>query len=252
MAGWIKLHRDIRNHWIWDDPLRLKWWLDLLMLANHKEGKTLINGVLTVVEVGEHHTSELKLSSRWNANRKTVHNFLQLLEKDGMITVERCRHNGTTIKVSNYGFYQDILHTTGTTEHTTEGTTERTSKGQRNGHKQEYKNKKEYKSLPDSSHFDKFWSEYPRKVAKKDARKAFARLYVDEQLLNSMLSALERDIKSDNWRLDDGKYIPYPATWLNGERWEDEGAQVTIESLASTWANYPEMGADYDKFKFHS
>ena len=27
---------------------------------------------------------------------------------------------------------------------------------------------------------------------------------------------------SDEWAEDGGRYIPHPATWLNGERWEDE------------------------------
>jgi hypothetical protein len=68
MAGWIKLYRDIQNHWIWDDPQRLKWWIDLLLLANHKEGKTLINGELTTIQTGAHLTSEIKLAERWGVN----------------------------------------------------------------------------------------------------------------------------------------------------------------------------------------
>ena len=103
MSGWIKLHRGIQDHWIWDDPLRLKWWIDLLLLVNHKEAKTLINGVLITIEPGEHLTSELKLAERWKVSRKRVQLFLQLLENDDMITVEKGRRKGTTIKVSNYG-----------------------------------------------------------------------------------------------------------------------------------------------------
>jgi len=28
--------------------------------------------------------------------------------------------------------------------------------------------------------------------------------------------------KSPEWTKDNGKYIPYPATWLNAKGWEDE------------------------------
>lgn len=37
-----------------------------------------------------------------------------------------------------------------------------------------------------------------------------------------MLKAIEVQKKSDQWQRDNGQYIPYPATWLNGRRWEDE------------------------------
>ena len=37
-----------------------------------------------------------------------------------------------------------------------------------------------------------------------------------------MAAALERDRRSRDWQREDGAYIPYPASWLNGRRWEDE------------------------------
>jgi hypothetical protein len=29
--GWIKLHREIRDHWIWKDPVKYQWWTDILL-----------------------------------------------------------------------------------------------------------------------------------------------------------------------------------------------------------------------------
>lgn len=72
----------------------------------------------------------------------------------------------------------------------------------------------------DGLSFDSFWEAYPRKVAKQDAVKAFRKLTVSER--EQILPALERQKKGDLWTRDGGKYIPYPATWLNGKRWEDE------------------------------
>ena len=37
-----------------------------------------------------------------------------------------------------------------------------------------------------------------------------------------MLAALERQRASDQWRKEGGRFIPLPATWINGRRWEDE------------------------------
>lgn len=69
--------------------------------------------------------------------------------------------------------------------------------------------------------FDLFWNAYPRKKKKKDAEKAFNK--------STSLPPIEEHIKiieawkvTDQWTKDNGTYIPYPTTWLNGELWNDE------------------------------
>lgn len=78
--------------------------------------------------------------------------------------------------------------------------------------------------LPGSSNidpdFEAFWSEYPRKVGKVAAQKAWSKNGRAE--LPVLLKALEAQKCSEQWRKDGGKFIPHPATWLNGHRWEDE------------------------------
>lgn len=66
------------------------------------------------------------------------------------------------------------------------------------------------------SDFGIFWAHYPRRVAKKDAQKAWNKLTAAQK--RAAMEALPAHIKS--W--DDPTFIPYPASWLNGERWEDE------------------------------
>ena len=68
--------------------------------------------------------------------------------------------------------------------------------------------------------FDKFWSVYPRHEGKQNALKAFTKLKPDEQLLETMVNAIVKQKQTSQWA--DPQYIPYPATWLNGRRWEDE------------------------------
>lgn len=79
--------------------------------------------------------------------------------------------------------------------------------------------------------FDRFWSAYPRKVAKPRARTAWRRQKIRPEELDALLSALEADKQGDQWTRDGGRYIPHPATWLNQRRWEDEDR--TPEALAS-------------------
>lgn len=71
--------------------------------------------------------------------------------------------------------------------------------------------------------FDDFWKAYPKKKAKEDARKAWAKIKPSESLLKIIIADVEAQSRTQDWKKDGGKYIPYPATYLNGKRWEDEG-----------------------------
>lgn len=70
--------------------------------------------------------------------------------------------------------------------------------------------------------FNQFWSAYPRKQGKKTAERAFAKLRPDESLLGEILAALDWQKQSASWTKENGQFIPLPATYLNGRRWEDE------------------------------
>lgn len=69
--------------------------------------------------------------------------------------------------------------------------------------------------------FDQFWAAYPKKRGKENARKAWKKLSPDKELCRRMAKALKWQKESSEWTRDGGQYIPYPATWLNGRRWED-------------------------------
>lgn len=68
-----------------------------------------------------------------------------------------------------------------------------------------------------SAQFEVFWEAYPHKVDKARARKAFAK--VDAKKLELVVEGAQRFAADPN--LPAKAYIPYPATWLNNERWED-------------------------------
>lgn len=69
------------------------------------------------------------------------------------------------------------------------------------------------------SDFDQFWSVYPKKVGKADARRAFGKV---TEPVHTLVAAVRRQSKSAQWNKDGGQFIPNPATWLNQQRWEDE------------------------------
>src|SRR3990167_621355 len=72
-----------------------------------------------------------------------------------------------------------------------------------------------------ASSFDRFWTGYPRKTKKQDAAVAWRRLAPDPVLVETILAALARHARSDQWTRDGGRFIPHPSTWLHGKRWED-------------------------------
>lgn len=70
--------------------------------------------------------------------------------------------------------------------------------------------------------FDLFWSTFPRKIGKGAAELAWKKLKPDSTLQARIIQAVKAQCKSEQWRRDQGQFIPHPATWLNGKRWEDE------------------------------
>ena len=70
--------------------------------------------------------------------------------------------------------------------------------------------------------FERFWEAYPKKKAKSKARQAWVKLKPDMELCKIMAAALDQQKRSETWKREDGRFIPYPATWLNQRRWEDE------------------------------
>jgi hypothetical protein len=67
-------------------------------------------------------------------------------------------------------------------------------------------------------YFNEFWQAYPKKVAKESALKAWNQINIDEATVDKILKAIkDQDIASQ-----EQQFIPYPATWLNNRRWEDE------------------------------
>ena len=70
--------------------------------------------------------------------------------------------------------------------------------------------------------FDEFWKHFPRKVDKERARKAWDKLNSSRPETCVLLHALAQQKQSEQWIKNDGAFIPYPATWLKGKRWNDE------------------------------
>lgn len=106
--GYILLFRSIMDNWLWSSKPFSKGqaWIDLLLLANYEDRKTMHRGKLKVCKRGTVNLSVSVLAERWGWNWRTAKNFILELEKDGMCTLD-CTRDCTTITIVNYDDFQD-------------------------------------------------------------------------------------------------------------------------------------------------
>lgn len=85
--------------------------------------------------------------------------------------------------------------------------------------KQEVKTKTPREASVCDARFDEFWIQYPRKENKQGAMKAWKKIKPSEKLFEEIIFAVS---KQKSWPAFQNGYAPHAATWLNGNRWEDQ------------------------------
>lgn len=70
--------------------------------------------------------------------------------------------------------------------------------------------------------FDRFWAAYPKKRKKPDARKAWKQTEAVRPPVDQIISVVQAYCKTQDWIKNDGAFIPYPATFIRAEQWDDE------------------------------
>ena len=88
------------------------------------------------------------------------------------------------------------------------------------------------------SEFDQFWTAYPKRKQKEAARRAFekARKHADWPGIEAVISVIEVLKTTDDWKKENGQFIPYPASWLNAGGWMDEVVSTTPREKCA-WTN---------------
>ena len=103
--GWIRVHRSIAYHWIWDSPKHFQRWVDMLFMASWEKKTIIFNKHTVVLKRGQLVTSNRQLQRRWGTNSKGVNTFLNILADDGMIICEKNKCM-TLISIINYDKFQ--------------------------------------------------------------------------------------------------------------------------------------------------
>ena len=218
--GWIKLHRKLTN-WCWyKDKNTLGLFVHLLLKANHTDRQW---GEKTIKR-GRFITSSFRLAEESGLSRQQVRTSLKRLKSTNEITLWTTPKH-TEIVINNYDDYQDpnqLSNQQLTNCQPTANQLLTTTKNDNNV--KNVKNVKK-KHCASASLFDQFWSKYPVKKSKAQASKTWNKIKPDQNLLNTMLSAIEEQKSEKEQLLAAGEFCPQwknPSTWLNGECWNDE------------------------------
>ncbi|WP_191334909.1 hypothetical protein [Amycolatopsis acidiphila] len=116
--------------------------------------------------------------------------------------------------------------------------------------------RQEEPSAPDGSDlFSEFWDAYPRKAGKAAARKAWPKAVKAMKATEDATSAERLVAAARYWaglweRADiETQYIPHPATWLNGKRWDDEPPPPKLRAVSGGYQPYrnPDDQSVYDE-----
>lgn len=119
--GWIKIHRKLQNNPIWTNS-RMPFdyrsaWIDLLLLANHRDTEVVFDYEILVVKRGQLITSTRQLAERWKWGKDRVCKYLRLLETQKMIT-KNSTTKRTLLTVVKYDDFQCDADTGKDTEQT--------------------------------------------------------------------------------------------------------------------------------------
>lgn len=247
--GWIKTYRSLADHWLWQDKPFSKGqaWIDLMLIVNHRDNKTLIDGRLEEIERGKTITSIRKLCDRWGWSNTKVKNFLKMLENDGMIGVKSDSKN-TVINIVNYSIYQDCDSNKTTVERQSsysQATVKHTNKNEKN--EKNEKNIKTMQKAEANALFERVWKLYPLKRGKGQVSEASKRRLLDIgfEELERAIDRYKADLDKDTW-----KHPQNGSTFFNSGYVDflDENYEKPKETVKAknSFGDFDQRQQDYD------
>lgn len=114
MNGWIKLPRDIQDHWLYKDPIKLFCWIDILFTVNYEDKKVLIGNQLYECKRGQSLLSLQAWADRWKMSKSAARNVIFTLEDAHLLRTESVTRS-TRITVCEYDSYPESAHDQRTT-----------------------------------------------------------------------------------------------------------------------------------------
>lgn len=159
-----------------------------------------------------------KIAQELNISKMSVRRGVGNLEKQNIIKRERM---GKKLNNRYYLIDKSEWHdrTLTVSPQNTHQVHHRTLHSKETQYKDTHSKERPAKAAALDSDFEKWWNIYPRKISKKKAMQAWKKINPNTELKRKMVLAVLNHKESQQWQQEE--YIPYPATWLNQERWND-------------------------------
>lgn len=103
--GWIKIHRKILDSTVFDNPKMLKTWIWCLCKASHTEHDVTVGKQMVHLNPGQFIFGRLKAADVLQMNDRTVYDYIKLLEKLNMISINS-NNKFSVITIENWALYQ--------------------------------------------------------------------------------------------------------------------------------------------------
>ena len=235
--GYILLWRQFMDTSFYKDSCAFHLAVHLIFKANHADNEIIFNKTNLIIKRGQHVTGRHQLAKELGLPGGTIRNKLKLLQNIGFLDI-KTTNKFSIVTICNYEHYQNIKTRNGQHLGQREDN-KRTARGQQEDtpkeliiHDNTLIKKDELKGWIQS--FTVFYSAYPKHTGKKKALEVWLKLKPSEELLQTILKGIEVQKRSNQWQKNNGEFIPYPATWLNGRRWEDEACDIKQETIWPT------------------
>ena len=218
MSGWVKLHRKALASAVWANQDLWRFWSWCLMKAAYKPSTTLVKFKPVRLLPGQFVFSRALAAGETGLSERTVRTCLQTLNSLGTLSVA-ATNVYSLITITNWSAYQDEAGQVGQL-------TAKARPGTAQPLKRQEGKKDKTSGAGAAGDFEIFWAAYPKKRAKGAALAAWRKLDGTKTPLETLLLAIAAQKAGHDWQKDGGQYIPYPATWLNQRRWEDDLGEV--------------------------
>lgn len=245
--AFIGIDRGIEEHWIYQDAEYFKVWFEILLRARYSKEpeKKMIEGIFVTVDHGQFIFGRPSWSSRLKVSEQRLRTLFKKLDADGMIELVQKYHKFSLYSVKNYAKYNQQSNQQKPEEYqwnevdanqqsNRESTSSQPATNQQLTTQEQSKQRKQgnkvKKEIINAHEFAMFWESYPRKISKSDAEKAWDKLMkqkVDPAEIITCAMNYSAYVAANQ---TEPRFIKYPATFLNNDRYKDHLKPFLIHS----------------------
>lgn len=237
--GYISLHRCLMDDPIWhSEPFtRAQAWVDLIMLAQYKDGYIRVAGHRIDLKRGQCGQSETTYAKRWKWSRGKVRRFLSELETMGWISKKQDNRK-TVITICKYNDFQDNDTSDGTAnEHQTDS--KQYSNNKDNNYNNNIYTNSEFEFFEKPPEIDdRVWNDF---TIHADKRKL--------AITHTMIDQISKEAKKVAWSLEDALAEMAVRGWKRFDaEWVDSRKKAKPLPKLVDWQKKISSRIGYDNF----